>query len=272
MNASNSLSATLCRESEPAESRVILLVTADNSLVRRLMRVLNGKSEVLRMDEARPYQLPIATSVAQAISCIRRATPSAILLDESVAAAGLPAGVLQDFSRFAPVVLLAAAENFARWCADVVVAQLILQGQVECVPRFDDFVPLAARLIERHANAHPEFRSTALARNVGAGVMAGAPGQVQLDADDAPRDFGEVLRHEVNNPLTGILGNAELILAHRDRLTDDSVVRLEVIADLAIRLRETIRRLSDALEFCTARNPAHSPGALALSNGRLIPR
>jgi len=26
------------------------------------------------------------------------------------------------------------------------------------------------------------------------------------------RDFGEVLRHELNNPLTGILGNAELLL------------------------------------------------------------
>ncbi len=26
------------------------------------------------------------------------------------------------------------------------------------------------------------------------------------------RDFGEVLRHELNNPLTGILGNAEMLL------------------------------------------------------------
>ena len=135
MNAANHLSALMSRESEPAETHVILLVTADNSLVRRLIRLLNGKSEMLRMDEARSYQLPIATSVAQAISCIRRATPSAILLDEGVAASGLSAGVLQDFSRFAPVVFLAAQGNSARWCADGKVADLILQGVVECVPR-----------------------------------------------------------------------------------------------------------------------------------------
>lgn len=29
------------------------------------------------------------------------------------------------------------------------------------------------------------------------------------------RDFAEVLRHELNNPLTGILGNAELLLLSR---------------------------------------------------------
>jgi signal transduction histidine kinase len=266
MNTANYLSAILSRESEPTETRIILLVTDDNALVRRLIRMLNGKSEILRMDEARPYQLPIATSVAQAISCIRRVTPSAILLDESVAAAGLSAGVLRDFSRFAPVVLLAAAEHFARWCADEEVAGLILQGLVECVPRFDDCVPLAARLIERHASARPESRSSEMARTAGLAVVASVPERVQLDPNDAPRDFGEVLRHEVNNPLTGILGNAELILSHRDRLSEDAVERLEVIADLAIRLRETVRRLSNALEFRPARVPAHPPSALAPSH------
>lgn len=57
-------------------------------------------------------------------------------------------------------------------------------------------------------------------------------------------DFGELLRHEVNNPLTGILGNAELLLARRDHLPPGAVERLETIAELAVRLRETVRRLS----------------------------
>ena len=61
-------------------------------------------------------------------------------------------------------------------------------------------------------------------------------------------DFGEVLRHEVNNPLTGILGNAELLLARRESLPTAAVERLETIAELAVRLRETIRRLSRAWE------------------------
>ncbi len=62
------------------------------------------------------------------------------------------------------------------------------------------------------------------------------------------RDFGELLRHEVNNPLTGILGNAELLLARRDRLPPRDVERLETIAELAVRLRETVRRLSSTLQ------------------------
>ncbi|GEM_PF-3848668 len=57
-------------------------------------------------------------------------------------------------------------------------------------------------------------------------------------------DFGEALRHELNNPLTGILGNAELLLARRSQLTSGAAARVEAIADQALRLREAVRRLS----------------------------
>jgi signal transduction histidine kinase len=62
-------------------------------------------------------------------------------------------------------------------------------------------------------------------------------------------DFGQILRHELNNPLTGILGNAELLLAEIRRSGDDRIPRggpqrLETIAALAVRMRETIRRIS----------------------------
>ena len=58
-----------------------------------------------------------------------------------------------------------------------------------------------------------------------------------------------MLRHEINNPLTGILGNAEMALAHRERLPDAAAKRLEIVVDLAVRLRETIRRLSVTREI-----------------------
>ena len=62
-------------------------------------------------------------------------------------------------------------------------------------------------------------------------------------------DFGEVLRHELNNPLTGILGNAELLLVEIRRksvhLPPQFEARLETIAELAVRMRETVRRLSE---------------------------
>jgi len=63
------------------------------------------------------------------------------------------------------------------------------------------------------------------------------------------RNFGEVLRHELNNPLTGILGNAELLLVEIRRknvqLPPQFEARLETIAALAVRMRETVHRLSE---------------------------
>src|SRR5258707_19102 len=77
---------------------------------------------------------------------------------------------------------------------------------------------------------------------------AGIQGMIRLPSEESAGDFGEILRHEVNNPLTGILGNTELLLARRDRLPPGAVERLETIAELAVRLRETVRRLSNAWE------------------------
>jgi signal transduction histidine kinase len=65
-------------------------------------------------------------------------------------------------------------------------------------------------------------------------------------------DFGGLLRHELNNPLTGILGNAELLLRElrRNKIELPSHVqqRLEMIATLAVRMRETVRFLSEIWE------------------------
>jgi len=259
MNATNLLSAIPARDAQPPDARVVLLVTDDAALARRLIRLLSRESDVLRADESRRYQIPIATSLAQACSCVGRAAPAAILLDESVAVGRYFAGVVRDFSQFAPVILLAPPEDLARWCAQSNMSGLIMQGLVECVPRAGDFAPLAARLLERHASSPLDASQCGSSP----AVVVAVPGRIQLGPDDAPREFGEVLRHEVNNPLTGILGNAELLLSRRDRISADMVDRLEVIADLAIRLRETIRRLSNALDGRSARIPAPPTSGLA---------
>jgi signal transduction histidine kinase len=70
---------------------------------------------------------------------------------------------------------------------------------------------------------------------------------------ECPEGFGEILRHELNNPLTGILGNAELLLAEVRKksgagLSEAGLNRLETITGLAVRMRETVRRLSQACE------------------------
>ena|SRR2546428_13314348 len=53
--------------------------------------------------------------------------------------------------------------------------------------------------------------------------------------DDVARLVSRV-RHEINNPLTGVLGQAQLLL--REDLNDKARRRAETIEQLAIRLRD----------------------------------
>lgn len=235
--------ASDARHSPPrrGEGGVILLVVADRSLAQQLIAVLSCGSG------AGPRcQLPIAVNLAQARARIRQVTPIAILLDESALELSDPSP--GDLSRASPREdpLVCAVRELARPGGRglVVVAdparqadlsalgELVSSGSVDLVFALGDYVSLAAALLQRHlwASLHSP--------GVEANPTEGKPA-------DAAADFGEILRHEVNNPLTGILGNAELLLAGRDRLPDSAVHRLEVIAGLAVRLRETIHRLSN---------------------------
>ena len=51
------------------------------------------------------------------------------------------------------------------------------------------------------------------------------------------------IRHEINNPLTGVLGQAQLLL--REDLSDRSRKRVQTIEDLAIRLRDIVAQLRE---------------------------
>ena len=165
--------------------------------------------------------------------------PAAILLEQSA----LPRGPkdLSDepltlgasvavLAESAPVIVMGLPEDQAE------LAVLISKGAVDFVARAGDYLPVASGLLERRLRQadntliHPHSLST-----------------------ESGDDFGEVLRHEVNNPLTGILGNAELLLAQVRRRNDGglpqgAIQRLQTIAELAVRLRETVRRLSCDLQ------------------------
>jgi signal transduction histidine kinase len=156
-------------------------------------------------------------------------SPNVILLDESAietgsgGTGGLEAAV-SALTEHAPVVVVAATEHQES------LAFLIRAGAVDLVARKENFVPVTAGLVARRARL---------------GESAPAANRNPLEPN---RNFGELLRHEVNNPLTGILGNAELLLNRREGLPPQAIARLETIAELAVRLRETIRRLSDCWE------------------------
>ncbi|HUJ33060.1 MAG TPA: histidine kinase dimerization/phospho-acceptor domain-containing protein [Candidatus Acidoferrum sp.] len=153
-----------------------------------------------------------------------RERPRVILLDDRLLVPGPLAESLADFVAVAPVVLIAPYDRQSE------VARLIADGGVEFVPRGGEWVPLAASLIERRLRSSEAPKAP----------LAMLPGRLD------PDDIGEIFRHEINNPLTGILGNAELILAHSDRLPAVDTQRIRTVVELAVRLRETVRRLSDA--------------------------
>lgn len=120
------------------------------------------------------------------------------------------------------------------------IAALLAAGAADFVARTGDFVPVVCSFVARRLRLLNGHETT--------GVQVPPPSEPQA-LSDVEEDFGEVLRHELNNPLTGILGNAELLLAeirrrNDGRLPQGALRRLETITDLAVRLRETVRRLS----------------------------
>ncbi|MBZ5502896.1 MAG: hypothetical protein LAN59_11795 [Acidobacteriia bacterium] len=194
-----------------------LLGVADTMLAQRIAR------EVERRAGAAPVTL--ASSLARAREMAGRIAPEAILLDDELLKGQPLAEELRHFAAIAGVILLAPLERQTE------VAKLLAAGDIEFVARAGDFVPVAAALIERRLQWAEKSESI-----------------LRPPWAQSPGDLGAVFRHEINNPLTGILGNAELVLAHRERLTAVDTQRLQTVVDLSVRLRETIRRLSNAWE------------------------
>ncbi|HLE36096.1 MAG TPA: histidine kinase dimerization/phospho-acceptor domain-containing protein [Candidatus Acidoferrales bacterium] len=208
-----------------SEEREIFLVCAEEAVTQSLVRAL--------LATGGHYQLPLAFDVSQACRAFRHSTPAVILFDESAVnpATGESASTaIARLTGHAPVVAVVAPERQSE------LAFLISSGAVDFVVRLGDFVPIAVAFLERRAR-----------------LAARAGSSFTLPEPEMLADFGEVLRHEINNPLTGILGNAELLITefkrkNGERLPPSALHRLETITELAVRLRETVRRLSDAWE------------------------
>ena len=195
----------------------ILLGIADARLAKR---VADEVGRFVNLDA-----LTCPSSMEELLDTLARTDPQVILLDDMLLGGAPLLESLRRLVEKAPVILLAPAARQAQ------VASLVAEGEVEFVVRVGDFVPLAASLLERRLrwaeSADP------------------APGRPSVEL---PEDIAEIFRHEINNPLTGILGNAELLLAHRDRMHATDTQRLETVVSLAVRLRETVRRLSNSWE------------------------
>ena len=206
------------REKNPmSQERSVQVICGDPILARRYL------AELERSCDAK--HIPVASRAIDARDVLHGGEPPVILLDESAVEVG-GRGALETavamLTEAAPIVVVAGAERQSE------LAFLISSGAADFVARTGNFVPVAAGLVERR------LRLADCAAGLGA------------EGEDDSEDFGEILRHEVNNPLTGILGNAELLLARREGLTPAAAARVETIAELAVRLRETVRRLSNS--------------------------
>lgn len=183
---------------------------------------------VARDGQREPREVIVVSGLAELQSRASRVSPRVIVLEARLLESGASLDeVTRRLAVYAPVVVVAPAE----WQSNL--AGLIQMGEVDFVAHAEGAADLAASLVIRRLRA-PQASSREFAREFTAAWAA-----------ELPSDFSEILRHEINNPLTGILGNAELLVAHqRENLPPASLQRLETIVDLAVRLRETIRRLT----------------------------
>lgn len=230
------------RERPPARQGDLVLLCGREDFCSEARHELQRRRKDLRIADA--------DGLVGARQILGEASPAVILAEERALAE--PDGpwrsrrqaiesALSLLAGSAPVVWIGAAEEGAQ------LTQAVRSGAVDFVPRSALCLPAAVSIVER--------RLRALARPAPPAGMHPAGGPLAgLRLDD--RDFGEVLRHELNNPLTGILGNAELLLLEARRgkldLPLETLQRLEIITELAVRMRETVRQLSDRWETAGA--------------------
>lgn len=217
--------------------QTILVVSDDATLCAAARREFESRIAGLRVASV--------SSVSAARRILKDDAPTVIVLEEAAIEpeSDGPRGVMPRLDAvvsvlavYAPVVVIGKAER------RVELSALIDAGAADYVMRDGGCLPSAFGLIQSRLRQ--------------ARVADSAP----QPFEEAEQDFGEVLRHELNNPLTGILGNAELLLAevHRNKdgqLPHGGEQRLETIAALAVRLRETVRRLSQ--EWEERQHPVH---------------
>jgi signal transduction histidine kinase len=223
-----------------SREHTILLVSDDAELCAAARREFEAKEEGLRV--------AAVCTVDAARRIVEDAAPAVILFEQtSLNPAGEgPLGkvprlnsVVSSLAIHAPVVVIGAADQQSE------LALLVEAGAADFVERAGGCLPIALEMVERRLRHAQQTGSDAQQLNAARNIVNG-------------EGFGELLRHELNNPLTGILGNAELLLAEVRRKNDGRLPsggqqRLETIAALAVRLRETVRRLSQECE--TPRSP-----------------
>jgi two-component system NtrC family sensor kinase len=65
------------------------------------------------------------------------------------------------------------------------------------------------------------------------------------------------INHEINNPLTAVLGNTQLLLLQKDKLPDDVITKINTIEKSALRIRQVTQKLMTIVEPITTNYTAN---------------
>ena len=222
--------------------QTVLLISDDAGFCARTRKELQSRETSLRVS--------MVNSVDAARRAVEYEAPSVIVLEaaaiQTKGSAQKPPrldAVVSSLAGYAPVVVMGKESRPKELDA------LVASGAADFVKASESNLPVAAELVERRLK-----QNRIVTEQVRRAKAESGAGKSEDDAED----FGQLLRHELNNPLTGILGNAELLLSEVRRKNDGQLpqggqMRLETIAALAVRLRETVRRLSQEWESKHAR-------------------
>lgn len=222
--------------------QTVLVISGDAGFCARTRKELQSREASLRVS--------MVHSVDAARRAVEYEAPSVIVLEEAaIQATGSTEkhprldAVVSSLAGYAPVVVMGTESRPKEMDA------LVASGAADFVKASESSLPAAAELVERRLK-----QTRIVKEQVRLAKVESGDGK----SDEDGEDFGQLLRHELNNPLTGILGNAELLLSEVRRKNDGKLpqggqMRLETIAALAVRLRETVRRLSQEWESKHAR-------------------
>jgi signal transduction histidine kinase len=224
-----------------------ILLVSDDAALRATAR-----HELQTIDERRHVSSVATVEAARRI--VEDAAPAVILLAEASETPERNGALRRSTDRldvavsslatYAPVVVIGDAEHQKE------LSGLVAAGAADYVVRAGGSLTIALGLVERRLRqAQSDAQALPVHPDLPASRQSVAAPAVIPPREPNREDFGEVLRHELNNPLTGILGNAELLLSEIRRKSDGRLPhgapqRLETIAALAVRLRESVRRLS----------------------------
>ncbi|MGH8016471.1 MAG: histidine kinase dimerization/phospho-acceptor domain-containing protein [Candidatus Zixiibacteriota bacterium] len=97
------------------------------------------------------------------------------------------------------------------------------------------------------------------------GLAAGVSKEIIEKARlNAVTDTAVTVNHEVNNPLTAILGNVQLLLSRPQGLSEDTVKKLRVVEESALKIRDVTQKL---LKLTHVRSVEYSEGSTMLDLG-----